>query len=206
VRPSVFRTTRRGRSLAGMAQVNREFQLGGVHHLALVCSDMQRTVGFYSGVLGMPLVKTIELPRGMGQHFFFDCGNGDSLAFFWFAHAPDGVPGISAPAVLPGDGDIVSAVGSMNHVAFTVPEGKFLEYYARMQEKGIDVSAILDHDNSPSGAAREYHPGVFVRSFYFRDPDGVMLEFACWTTAFTEADVAHAPRTAADRTVPAGIR
>lgn len=189
-----------------MDPINQEFQLGGVNHLALVCSDMQRTVEFYSGTLGMPLIKTIELPRGMGQHFFFDCGNGDTLAFFWFPHAPDGVPGISAPAELPGGGDIASAVGSMNHVAFSVPPDKFLQYYARIQEKGVAVSPILDHDDSPAGTAREFHPGVFVRSFYFRDPDGVMLEFACWLRTFSEADVVHTPRTAADRTVPTGVR
>lgn len=182
-----------------MAQANPEFQFGGVHHLALVSSDMQRTVDFYSGVLGMPLVKTIELPRGMGQHFFFDCGGGDTLAFFWFPDAPDGVPGISAPAALPGEGEIVSAVGSMNHVAFTVPPERFEQYYARMQEKGVAVSPIIDHDDSPMGIAREMHPGVFVRSFYFRDPDGAMLEFACWLRAFTPADVAHAARTGAER-------
>ena len=40
----------------------------------------------------MPLVKTIELPFGMGQHFFFDCGGGDCLAFFWFPDAPSPSP------------------------------------------------------------------------------------------------------------------
>ena len=69
------------------------FELRGINHLALVCRDMERTVDFYTNVLGMPLVKTIELPAGMGQHFFFDCGGGDCLAFFWFPDAPDGVPG-----------------------------------------------------------------------------------------------------------------
>ncbi|MFC4945956.1 VOC family protein [Pseudonocardia sp. GCM10023141] len=182
-----------------MAQENSEFQFGGIHHLALVSSDMQRTVDFYSGVLGMPLVKTIELPRGMGQHFFFDCGGGDTIAFFWFPDAPDGVPGVSAPAALPGEGEIVSAVGSMNHVAFTVPPGEFERYYVRMQEKGVDVSPILDHDDSPAGSSRVLHPGVYVRSFYFRDPDGAMLEFACWLRAFTPADVAHPARTGAER-------
>ena len=81
------------------------FQLHGVNHLALVCRDMARTVDFYTNVLGMPLVKTIELPAGMGQHFFFDCGGGDCLAFFWFPDAPDGVPGVSAPAARPDQGD-----------------------------------------------------------------------------------------------------
>ena len=36
---------------------NSEFQLGGINHVALVCADMAKTVDFYSGVLGMPLIK-----------------------------------------------------------------------------------------------------------------------------------------------------
>jgi catechol 2,3-dioxygenase-like lactoylglutathione lyase family enzyme len=178
---------------------NTEFKLGGINHLALVCSDMATTIDFYSGVLGMPLIKTIELPGGMGQHFFFDCGNGDCVAFFWFPDAPDGVPGISAPPGRPEQGDLVSAVGSMNHVAFTVPAESFDEYRTRLKAKGVAVSPVLNHDNSEAGIAPKMYDGVFVRSFYFQDPDGTLLEFACWTKAFTDADVSHTPRTAADR-------
>ena len=69
-----------------------EFEFRGINHLALVCEDMGRTVDFYEGVLGMPLTKTIALPGG-GQHFFFDCGGGDSLAFFWFPNAAPHAPG-----------------------------------------------------------------------------------------------------------------
>ena len=72
---------------------NTEFELGGINHVALVCSDMARTVDFYSNVLGMPLIKSLDLPGGVGQHFFFDAGNGDCVAFFWFRDAPDAVPG-----------------------------------------------------------------------------------------------------------------
>ena len=61
---------------------NEKFELRGINHLALVCKDMQRTVDSYEGVLGMPLIKTITLHQGSGQHFFFDAGNGDALAFF----------------------------------------------------------------------------------------------------------------------------
>ena len=50
--------------------------------------------------------------------------------------------------------------------------------------------------------ARELHPGVYVRSFYFTDPDGITLEFACWTKEFGESDNTTVPRTAADRTLP----
>ena len=67
---------------------NEKFKFRGINHLALVCKDMKRTVDFYSGVLGMPLTKTIELPNNLGQHFFFDCGGDDQLAFFWFPEAP----------------------------------------------------------------------------------------------------------------------
>jgi catechol 2,3-dioxygenase-like lactoylglutathione lyase family enzyme len=178
---------------------NTEFELGGINHLALVSSDMQRTIDFYSGVLGMPLVKTLDLPNGMGQHFFFDCGGGDCVAFFWFPDAPDGVPGISAPRTRPEQGDLLSAVGSMNHVAFHVPAGQFEDYRRRLRAKGVEVSPILNHDDSPSGVAREMYDGVFVRSFYFQDPDGILLEFACWTRTFTSADVSHQPKTSADR-------
>src|SRR3954463_9780882 len=100
---------------------NREFDIRGVNHLALVCKDMAKTVEFYRDVLGMPLIKTIDLAGGRGQHFFFDIGNGDSLAFFWFAEAPEAAPGISAPIALPTQGDFRSAHGSMNHIAFNVP-------------------------------------------------------------------------------------
>jgi len=61
-----------------MARENKEFAITGINHLALVCSDMERTVDFYTKVLGFPLIKTLELPFNMGQHFFFDIGNGDS--------------------------------------------------------------------------------------------------------------------------------
>ena len=50
---------------------NEKFDIQGLNHLALVCKDMEKTVEFYSEVLGMPLFKTIELPYNMGQHFFF---------------------------------------------------------------------------------------------------------------------------------------
>jgi len=171
--------------------VNREFDIRGVNHLALVCKDMARTVEFYRDVLGMPLIKTIDLPGGRGQHFFFDIGNGDSLAFFWFPEAHEAVPGVSSPKALPTMGDFTSAHGSMNHIAFNVPAERFDEYYDRLKAKGIEVTRILNHDDSPMQTSEELHDGVFVRSVYFFDPDGVCLEFASWTATFDEKDVAH---------------
>jgi catechol 2,3-dioxygenase-like lactoylglutathione lyase family enzyme len=175
---------------------NTEFEIRGVNHLALVCKDMARTVEFYRDVLGMPLIKTIDLPGGMGQHFFFDMGNGDSLAFFWFPNAPEAHPGVSSPQALPGRGSLVTAHGSMNHIAFDVPPEKFDEYLERLRAKGVALSPVMNHDNSPSQVSAAVTPDVFVRSVYFFDPDGVCLEFAAWTKVFDASDVAHDPVTA----------
>ena len=73
--------------------MSEPIQYRGVNHVALVCRDMAETVDFYQGVLEMPLVKTIDLPNGRGQHFFFDCGGGDTVAVFWFPNAPEAAPG-----------------------------------------------------------------------------------------------------------------
>lgn len=177
-----------------MATEETDFEFRGINHLALVCKDMARTVEFYRDKLGMKLTKTINMPGGMGQHFFFDIGNGDSLAFFWFPDAPDAAPGVASPASLPTRGDIRTAHGSMNHVAIGVPAEKFDAYYQRLQEKGVEVSMILNHDDSDMQISMEVTDEVFVRSFYFFDPDGACLEFATWHRPLTpERDVVHDP-------------
>ena len=186
------------------ASMNTEFAIQGVNHLALVCRDMAETVKFYRDILGMPLIKTINLPGGMGQHFFFDIGNGDSLAFFWFPDAPPRAPGIASPQALPAKGSMLTAHGSMNHIAFNVPAEQFDACCERLQAKGIEISGVFNHDNSPMQMARTLTDDVFVRSVYFFDPDGICLEFAAWTKPFDESDVAHDPMTA-NGTVAAGV-
>jgi catechol 2,3-dioxygenase-like lactoylglutathione lyase family enzyme len=163
---------------------------------------MARTVEFYRDTLGLSLVKTIELPMGMGQHFFFDIGNGDCLAFFWFRDPRPASPGVSAPAALPGVGDFATAIGSMNHVAFNVPVDRIEGYVTRLRERGVDCTEVMYHDDSEWGVASQMHPGVFVKSVYFFDPDGVCLEFAGWTRALRPDDVRHAAATDASATAP----
>jgi catechol 2,3-dioxygenase-like lactoylglutathione lyase family enzyme len=176
-------------------ETNKEFEIQGVNHLALVCKDMARTVDFYTNVMGMPLIKTIDLPNGMGQHFFFDIGNGDSLAFFWFPGAPEAQPGVASAANLPTSGkSIISAHGSMNHVALNVPADKIDAYYDRLIAKGITATKILNHDDSERQVSLDISPTTFVRSIYFFDPDGVCLEFAAWTRPLDpKRDVKHEP-------------
>ena len=164
-----------------------------VFYTSVLVSDQDKALDFYTNVLGMPLIKTIELPHGMGQHFFFDIGNADSLAFFWFPNAPAPAPGVSSARALPGQGDLTTAIGSMNHVAFTVPADKVEEYRDRLLAAGIDCTEVANHDDSEAGISEHMHPGVFVRSIYFQDPDGILLEFAAWIREFTPDDVAHEP-------------
>jgi catechol 2,3-dioxygenase-like lactoylglutathione lyase family enzyme len=200
-------------------------QLRGVSHLALVCSDMAATVDFYSGVLGMPLIMTLGAPienyegrrvedadpePGMGpgtQHFFFDMGNGDALAFFWFPNGKPTAPGVAYPDTA----SQTSADGSMHHLAFEIASDKLAEVWQRLESHGIPFYFIAHHieevtsyradngidwANSPNNKVfqrrerirkgvtvdtlADVSEGTYLASFYFSDPDGINLELAAW--------------------------
>ena len=159
-----------------------DIKVGGLHHMALVCRDMERTVAFYTEVLGMSLKKGFDLGNGYGQHFFFDMGGGSELGFFWFRDAAEAQPGIASPGNLVGSGKgtISSAHGSMNHVAFKVAADKIDEYRATLVAKGVDVSPVVNHDDVVTGkdarTSSQKSAQTWLRSCYFFDPDGIMLE------------------------------
>jgi catechol 2,3-dioxygenase-like lactoylglutathione lyase family enzyme len=170
-------------------------EYGGLHHLALVCSDMERTVDFYTNVLDMELKKGFDLAGGYGQHFFFDMGGGNDLAFFWFNDAPEAVPGVASAGNLVGrrdHGTISSANGSMNHVAFSVSPNQIDGYRERLVGKGVDCTPLVNHEDVVTGKAdrtsSELTAKTWVRSFYFFDPDDIMLEF-CATVGAGTPDV-----------------
>ncbi len=164
-----------------MAEQSIEYQ--GLHHLALVSSDMERTVEFYTKVLGMKLKKGFDLDHGYGQHFFFDMGGGNELAFFWFRDAAERQPGISGPGALVGrpPGNITSSHGSMNHVAFSIAADKIDGYRELLVSRGVDCTPVVNHDDVVTGTDSRTSDAVtdktWLRSFYFFDPDGIMLEF-----------------------------
>ncbi len=176
-----------------MAEASSQIKLNGLHHLALVCKDMERTVAFYTQVLGLTLKKGFDLP-GYGQHFFFDMGNGSELAFFWFNDAEPAQPGVAAVKNIVGSrqGNISSAHGSMNHVAFSVAAEDIAAYREQLIAKGVDCTPIVPHDDVVTGAdAADYleaQQKPWLQSFYFLDPDGIMLEFC----ADLQPGLAHA--------------
>ena len=104
---------------------DERFEYQGVNHVALVCRDMKETVEFYTNVLEMKLVKTLDLPNGRGQHFFFDAGKGATIAFFWFPNAPKEAPGIASQDYRP-NASMMTAHASMNHLAIFYSAGKNL--------------------------------------------------------------------------------
>ena len=175
-----------------MENTNEEFEILGLNHVAMVCSDMERTIDFYTKVLGMKLTKSFDLPGGLGQHFFFSMGGRECLAFFWFTEAQKRVPGVSNPRanidpakVFADPSAITSSHGSMNHFAFNVPAEKINEYRQKLIDKGVDVSPMMHHDNSEMQASDKVHAGTWVSSIYFQDPDGILLEFAAWQREFS---------------------
>ncbi|MBW2698811.1 MAG: VOC family protein [Deltaproteobacteria bacterium] len=174
-----------------------DFQYLGLNHVALVCKDMKETVDFYAGVLEMPLIKTIDLPGGHGQHFFFDIGQGASIAFFWFPDAPEAAPGIASPS-RGRSASTVTAHGSMNHLAMSIPLDEFDEYVKRLESRGVTVR-VINHADNPQGFTKDVTSETFIRSMYFFDPNGVALEFAAYTRALNERDVSHEPATHDDR-------
>jgi glyoxylase I family protein len=121
---------------------------GGVHHLALICADPERTIRFYQDVLGFPLVELFENRDYEGSsHFFFDIGAGNMLAFFDF-------PGLGLEPVPEG-------LGGVQHVAISVTP----ETFERM--KGVLDDAGVDYIGPDRG---------IKESVYFKDPDGIQIE------------------------------
>jgi catechol 2,3-dioxygenase-like lactoylglutathione lyase family enzyme len=173
----------------------------GVNHVALVCRDMAETVDFYENVLDMPLVKTVELP-GHGQHFFFDCGGGGTLAFMWFKDAPAAAPGVASQHADVRKDGAETAIASMNHLAISIPLEKFDDYAQRLRDRGLKV-AIINHNDGDDARRADLTPNTWIRSMYFRDPSGIALEFAAYTRQFGPADVNLAPADAKGR--PVGV-
>ncbi len=125
----------------------------GLHHITLVCSDAQRTIDFYTRVLGLRLVKlTVNFDDPSAYHLYF--GNetgapGSAVTFFEWRGAPRGNWGI----------------GGTHHFALIVPTfDGLLKWKRRLNDLGIKVDGPLDRH--------------YFTSIYFNDPDGTIIEIA----------------------------
>ena len=120
----------------------------GIHHAALICSDVATTIEFYQGLLGFPLIELVENRDYPGSsHFFFDLGNSTLLGFFDF-------PGLG---LQPGQ----EALGTVQHIAISVTPERHRELRRALDEAGVGYGG-------PDQGIEE--------SLYFRDPDGIQIE------------------------------
>jgi glyoxylase I family protein len=120
----------------------------GIHHAALICSNVEQTIQFYQGVLGFPLVELVENRDYAGSsHFFFDLGNRTLLGFFDF-------PGL-------GLGPGVESIGSVQHIAISAPRDRWEQVRERLDAEGVTYAG-------PDLGIEE--------SMYFKDPDGIQIE------------------------------
>ena len=117
----------------------------GLHHTALVSSDVERTIRFYQDVLGFPLTELIENRDYPGStHFFFDIGNGNLLAFFDF-------PGLDV-------GPYQEVLGGLHHIAISVEPERWQDLVARLDAAGVEHavhSEVSVYFRDPDGARLE---------------------------------------------------
>ena len=117
----------------------------GIHHAALICSDVEQTIKFYQGVLEFPLTEIFGNRDYKGStHFFFDVGNGNLLAFFDF-------PGLDL-------GPYLETLGAINHIAISVTKEKWSYLKARLDAAGVpytEASGTSIYFKGPDGVRLE---------------------------------------------------
>ena len=145
----------------------------GLSHLGLSTLDLDKTREFYEGVLGFkPVVADMIKIKEGGRirHIFFDIGR-DQLIAFMEAH---GVPGVPAEY----DAGINRGLGvpaAFYHFAFEAgSEAALADKRDELRAKGLEVTDIVDHEWS--------------KSIYFKDPNGLSLEYCCVVRNFTGDD------------------
>jgi catechol 2,3-dioxygenase-like lactoylglutathione lyase family enzyme len=118
---------------------------GGVHHIALMCADVERTIRFYQGLLGFPLVEIFENRDYRGStHLFFDVGHDNSLAFFDF-------PGLDL-------GPYAEVLGGLHHIALSVDPTVWEEARVKLADAGVEYhidSGISMYFADPDGVRVE---------------------------------------------------
>lgn len=109
---------------------DRPFSRGnGLHHVALLCSDVERTIKFYQEILGFPLVELFENRDYQGStHLFFDIGNSNYLAYFDF-------PGLDLE-------HYQEVLGGLHHIAITVDDDVFERLVANVRQADIEVTIV----------------------------------------------------------------
>ena len=101
----------------------------GVHHIALLSSDVEATIAFYQDLLEFPLTELFENRDYQGStHFFFDIGNGNLLAFFDF-------PGLDL-------GKYAEVLGGLHHLAISVAPDRWQHLRTKLETAGVLITPM----------------------------------------------------------------
>ena len=126
----------------------------GVHHIALLSSDVEATISFYQDVLEFPLTELFENRDYQGStHFFFDIGNGNLLAFFDF-------PGLDL-------GKYAEVLGGLHHIAISVAPDRWEHLRTKLETAGVPTLPI-------SGSSLYFSGPDGERLELIKDPLGEM--------------------------------
>jgi catechol 2,3-dioxygenase-like lactoylglutathione lyase family enzyme len=126
----------------------------GLHHVAIVCADVERTVDFYQGLLEFPLTEIFENRDYPGSnHFFFDIGHDNLLAFFDF-------PGLDV-------GPYAEVLGGLHHLAISVEPERWEHLRHKLDEAGVEY--LLE-----SGTSIYFRDPDGTRVELIADPLGAM--------------------------------
>jgi catechol 2,3-dioxygenase-like lactoylglutathione lyase family enzyme len=132
-------------------------KIQGLHHNAYRCRDSEEKRAWYEDFLGLPLVSAFEIAGGHALHTFFQMEDGSCLAFF---EAPE------KPFEFKRQDDLDL------HIALGVDNDHFEAMLAKGKVEGVEVRGPVDHG--------------FVRSIYFRDPNGYVVELTASTGVHQE--------------------
>lgn len=145
----------------------------GFSHIGLSTLDLDATRAFYEEVLGFkPVVAdTLRIKEGGAlRHIFFDVGRDQLLAFMESNDIP-GVPADYDAGINRGLG----VPGAFYHFAFEAgSEAGLSARRDQLRARGVEVTDIVDHG--------------WAKSIYFKDPNGLSLEYCCLVRDLTEDD------------------
>lgn len=117
----------------------------GLHHFALISSDVERTIRFYHDLLEFPLTEIFENRDYRGSnHFFFDIGNGNLLAFF-------DLPGLDLEPYK-------EVLGGLHHIAISVDRATWERLRGKLDAAGVpyqEESGSSIYFRDPDGARLE---------------------------------------------------
>ena len=131
----------------------RRLRIAGIHHITLLCADVERSLGFYRNVLGMRLVKqTVNDDDQSARHLFFGDEEGRPGTLITCLEYPDL------------DEGSVGAARLITSRYSVETEEELVAWRDYLAGRGVPVTEMLDR--------------TYFKSLYLRDPDGHIVELA----------------------------